>query len=65
MGEKKEFAKGPQLKDWLNDSSAAWTMARKLILEKKAIIIFVGISAVIGLCEPVTTQTNEELFRDL
>jgi hypothetical protein len=41
-------------------------MARKLILEKKAITIFVGISTMIERSgEPATTQTNEEAFRGL
>lgn len=65
--EGKKELKGPQQKDWVNDCLAAWTMAGKLILEKKkAITIFVGISAAIErLCEPITTLANEEVFRDL
>lgn len=58
---RKDFVKGPWLTAWLNDCSEAWTMATKLILEKKAITIFVGISAMIERSVgTLTTQTNDQ-----
>lgn len=50
------MAKG--LIEWLFSS---WTIATKLILEKKAITIFVGISLVIEKSVGIlTTQTNDQ-----